>query len=107
MADRPSRFFMDADSVGEGSRLNELRQDILQHVAMHIRQPEIAALMAVRQAGMLQAQEVQDGRLEVVRVNGVAADVETELVGTAVGHAGLEAAARGKEGEREGVMVAS
>jgi len=62
----------------------------MQHIAMHIRQPEVASLVAIRQARVLQAEQVQDRRLQVVRVDGVRADVEAELVGGAVVVPGLK-----------------
>ena len=65
------------------------KQNLLHHIAMHIRQPEVAALEAVGQPGVLQAEQVQDGRLQVVDVDRILADVEAKLVGSAVGEARL------------------
>src|SRR5262245_35573167 len=50
---------------------------------------------------------MQDGRLQIVDVDAVFADVEAELVGIAVAGAWADAAAGQEDGERERVMVAA
>ena len=56
-------------------------------------QPVVAALEVVGQPFVVDAQEVEDRGLEVVDVDGVLGDVVAEVVGLAVGDAGLDAAA--------------
>ena len=70
---------------------------------MHIRQPEVAALEAVRQSRVIQAHLVQDGRLQIVNVNRALGDLVADLVGLAVDVAALDAAAG--EPHRVGVDV--
>ena len=48
---------------------------------------------------MVEAHQVEDGGLEVVDVDLVLGDVEAEVVGFAVGDAGLDAAAGEEERE--------
>ena len=60
---------------------------------MHVGQAEVAALEAVRQLGVVQAQLVQDRRLQVVDVDRVLDHVVADLVGLAVDVARLHAAA--------------
>ena len=56
---------------------------------------------------MIDAEAVQDGRLEVVDVDRVVLGVETEVVGGAEGHAGLDAAAGHPDREGFAVVVSS
>src|SRR5262245_26377185 len=77
------------------------------HVAMHVGQPEVSPLEAVRQPGVIDSQAVQDGGLEVVDVDGVFHDVVAELVGLAVGDPSLDAAAGHPDGETTRVVVAA
>ena len=48
--------------VGKGV----LRQDLRHDVAVHVGQPEVAALEPVRQPRVIDAEQVQDRRLQVV-----------------------------------------
>ena len=70
-----------------------LRQKSLDDVAVDVGQAEVAALEAVRQPLVVQAQAVEQRRVEVVDVNGVADDVVAVVVGVAVGDPRLDAAA--------------
>ena len=74
---------------------------------MHIREPELAALEAIGEAFVVDAEAMQDGGLEVVDVHGVLLGIEAEVVGSTVGHAGLDAAAGHPEGEDLAVVVSS
>ena len=58
-------------------------ENLLDHLAADIRQSEIAALEAIGQPGVVEAEQVQDRRLEVVNVHRVFDDVEAEFVGRA------------------------
>src|SRR5260221_11989188 len=53
-------------------------QDVLHDVAVHVGQAEVAALEAVGEALVLDAQQVQHGRLEVVHVHGLLDDVDAQ-----------------------------
>src|SRR6185312_16071222 len=68
---------------------------------------EVAALEAVGEARVVEAEEVEDGGVEVVDVDGVFGDVEAEVVGFAEGDAGFYTAAGEPIGEAVGVMVAA
>jgi hypothetical protein len=56
---------------------------------MHIGQAIIAALKAVREADVVHAEQMEDGRVQVVNVNGVYNNVVAEVVGFAVDVAAL------------------
>ena len=62
-------------------------------LAADVGQAEIAAGMAERQPLVVEAQEMQDRRLQVVDVDRVFDDVKPEVVGRAVDNARLDAAA--------------
>jgi hypothetical protein len=65
----------------------------LDDVAVDVGQPEIAALEAVGQPLVVEAQQVQDGGLQVVDVDLVPSDAETQLVGFPVRIAAFDSAA--------------
>src|SRR5205823_10046660 len=69
------------------------RQNLLHHVAAHISQPMMPSLELERQAGVVDAQAVQDRRVQVVDVDRIAGDVVAVGVGFAVGDAGLDGVA--------------
>ena len=51
---------------------------------MHVGQAEVAALELVGQPGVVDAQQVKDGGVQVVDLDRVADDVVREIVGLAV-----------------------
>src|SRR5262245_22277136 len=55
---------------------------------------------------MIQSQEMQKRRLEIVNVNSVVAHVETKLVRRAIAEARLDAATRHEDRETERMMIA-
>ena len=89
---------------------------------MHIRQTEIATLVAVGKAFVVNAQEVKNSGVEVVHVHGPGrplvlgrldgvsvgiCDIVGVVVGLPIGDTGLYAAARHPDGEATGVVIAS
>jgi hypothetical protein len=58
--------------------------DVLHHAPEHIRQPEIASCVAVPQPLVVEAEQVQDGGVEIVDVEGVFRGVHAEFIGGAV-----------------------
>src|SRR5687768_13336421 len=74
---------------------------------MDVRQAEVAALEAVGEALVVEAEEVEDGGLEVVDVVLVLDHAEAQLVGLADDLAGLYAAAGEPHGVGVDVMVAA
>ena len=60
---------------------------------MDVGEPEVAALEAVGEALVVHAQDVQDGGLQVVDVDGIVGDAIAEFVGGAVDVAAFDAAA--------------
>ena len=74
---------------------------------MDVGEAEVAAAVAVGEAGVVEAHLVQDGGVQVVDVDAVFDGDEAEVVGGAVGQAAAEAAAGEPHGEAEGVVVAA
>ena len=62
-------------------------EDLIHHPSMHIGQAEVAALEFVGQAFVVDPHLVQDGRLQVVDVDGVFHGVHAEFIALAVRHA--------------------
>src|SRR5206468_3210229 len=60
------------------------REDFLRHAAAHIGEAEVAAGVAVSQLLVIEAEQVQQGRVQVVHVDLVLHGVVAELVGGAV-----------------------
>jgi hypothetical protein len=58
-----------------------LRQNLADHFPGHIRQPEIAALIAIGQTFLIHTQTMQDRRLNVVDMHGIFHHVVAVVVG--------------------------
>ena len=76
-------------------------------MAVHVSETVIAALVAEGQLGVLDPQQVQQGRVQIVDVNRVFDDVEAELVGRPESDPRLDPAARHPHRESLRVVVAS
>ena len=74
---------------------------------MHVRQPKIAALVAICQLRVIEAHQLQDRRLKVVDVDRLFGGIEAHLVRCAVRHSGLQAGAGHEERVAMRVMVAA
>src|SRR4051812_20973020 len=68
-------------------------EDVCHHAAVHVGEAEIAALEAVGEPLVVEAELVEERGVEIVDVDGVFDGVEAEVVGAAVAQAGLDAAA--------------
>src|SRR5712691_7755401 len=79
--------------VGRRSkRAGPTLQNFLNDVAMHVGQAIVAALEAERQARVIEAQAIEQRRVEVVDVDRIASDVEAVIVGLAEGLTALNPA---------------
>ena len=81
--------------------------DVVDDVAVDVGQAEVAAVVAVGEPFVIQAQEVEDGGVEIVMRDAVLDGVHAEFVGGAVGDATLDAAARHPHGEAVMVVAAA
>src|SRR5436305_13657244 len=74
---------------------------------MDVCQAERPALEFVGEPGMVEAEQMHHGRVQVMDVDWVLDDVESELVRFAEANSGFDAAACHPHGECVGVMVAA
>src|SRR5687767_3810404 len=82
-------------------------QPFAHDAATHVGQAEVAALEAIGEAQVVEAEQVQERGVEVVDVDGVARDAPADVVGGAVDVPTLETAARHPDREGEGMVVAA
>src|SRR3954470_5848645 len=84
-----------------------LREDLLHDVSFHIREAEVAARVAIREALVIESHEAQDRRGEIVDPHGVSHRGEAKLVGAAVSGAAFPAAACEPDGEAVVIVIAA
>src|SRR5262245_52389885 len=94
--------------MGSSQRVSgELGQNLSHNIPMHIRQPEIASLEAIRQPRVLDPKTLENRRVQVVNVHRIAGDVVAVIVRLAELDAWANAAAGHPEREAAAVMVAA
>src|SRR6266850_1803939 len=69
-----------------------LRQERFDDFAFDVGQPKIAALESIGEFRVIEAEQVQQSRVEIMHVHLVLNDMKTEFVGFAEDYAGFEAA---------------
>src|SRR4030095_5675746 len=74
-------------------------EDRLYDATRPVGEPEIAAVVTVREAGVLHPEQVEDGRVQVVDADAILHGLESDLVGRSVMDAAFRpaAAATGRE----------
>src|SRR5689334_5643808 len=99
---------MSAES-SSGRRKPALRlgQNLVHDVAMHIRQPELAALELERQLRVVEAEEMEQRCVQVMDVDAIGRGIESELIAFADREAGFHAAAREPHREGVGMVIAA
>src|SRR5215510_8643160 len=70
---------------------------------MDIRQPEIAPLKSIGELCMIEAEQFEERRVQVVYMNSISNRVESEFVGLADCHAGFDSPTG--EPDRKGLVV--
>ena len=93
--------------AGRGVIRQTSRQNCVHYATMHIGQTKIASGMAKRQLLVIQPQEVQQRRVEIMHVDAIGGDGDTVVVRNAVNDAAFDAAAGQPGGEDLVVMLAS
>ena len=81
-------------------------QKLVHHFSVNVGQAEVAALESVSQPGVIDAETVQNRRVQIVNVHRIARDVVAEVVRLADRHARLDAAARQPHREAARMMIA-
>ena len=61
-----------------------LRQNIVNHIPRHVRQPEVAATIPVRESRVIDAQGMQQGGAQIVDMHRVLDRLEAKLVSVPV-----------------------
>src|SRR5262245_19230720 len=79
----------------------------MDYVSGDIGQAEISAAVMVSEPGMVNAQQVQNGRMQVVNVDRFVDHLESEIVGSAVDHPSFDASAGHPHCECERVVIAA
>jgi hypothetical protein len=90
-----------------GWRLHSSGQDLLHHATFHIGEPVITPGVAVREALVVQAQEMQHRGVEVVEMDLPRDGAEAELVGLAMGIPDLDSAVGKPGGVAVGLVLAA
>ena len=88
----PSRISL-AIPTFTGGGASFLCKNSVHDISRHVRQAIVAARVAVGEAFMVEAHEVEDRRVKIMHVDRVAADVDAVVVGLAIDGAGLYARA--------------
>ena len=70
-----------------------LGQEVADDFAVDVGEAIVAAAVAVSEAGVIHAEEMEDGGVEVVHVNAIFGDGRADFVGAAVGEAAFNARA--------------
>ena len=89
------------------TRLVRLCQDILDDLAVHISQAEIASLMPECQLLVINAQAMQDRGIKIMDMNRILGHVIAKIIGLAINDSRLNTATRHPLGVTTGVMIAS
>ena len=113
-----------ADRVGQSDFFYILRYDVVNDMAVYISQTEVTSLISICQTFVVDAEQMQDGGVQVVDVHGAGSelagrwlgiqrvavgigDVVSVVVRTSVGDAGFHSTASHPDGETSWMMIAS
>ena len=73
-------------------RVASLQQNVLDYLSVYVGQAEVSPRVSVRQAFVVQAHEVQDGRMEVVDVGSIFDGSQPKYIGSAIAETGFDSA---------------
>ena len=103
-----SESFLELVTTNDSRRLPlALRQNFFRHLASDVGQPKVAARVPIRQFGVIEAQQVQNRRVPVMRMHAILDGFVPEFVRRAVAKAALDAAAGHEGGVAFMVVIAS
>src|SRR6266567_8167543 len=83
----------------------KLSQDILYHFPFHIGEAESPALVSIGQPFMINAHQVEQGRLKIMYVDGIFYNIVTEVIRLSVAEPGFYTSPGHPHGEAAGMMV--
>ena len=78
---------------------------VVQHVASYIGKAEIAAAVTIGQLQVIDAHQIEDGRVDIVHVNRLLDGLESKLVRGTIDRAAFDSAAREPHRESERIVV--
>jgi hypothetical protein len=96
-----------ADFINKYDGFEVSTHHLLHHSSRHVGQAEIAAVEAEGETLVIEAQEVQEGGVQVVDADLVGDGLVADVVGRAVADAPFGATARQPDGEGVGIVVAA
>src|SRR4051812_9097110 len=88
-------------------RSHESGEEVFDHLAVNVGEPEVAALEPVGELFVIEAKQMENGGLQIVDMNFVAGNGKPEFVGFAIHEPVLHAAPGEEHGEAVGIMVAA
>src|SRR4051794_14283811 len=80
-------------AAGRTSTASALRDNLVRDHSVDIGQTEVAARIEVRELLVIEAEQVQHGRVQIVNVHTVLHCVVADLIGVAIGETALHTAA--------------
>src|SRR2546426_9841575 len=84
-----------------------LREDRFNHFTANIGQTEISALCAVGELFVIDTQEAEHSRVQIMDMDRVINSIVTEFIGAAISHATFDACARHPNGEAFNMVIAA
>src|SRR6266480_2667763 len=82
-----------------------LSNEVVNYIPGDVGQAEVSTTVMVGEFGVVNAQEVQNGCVQVVYMNRFVNDLEAEIIGGAVDESAFDAAAGHPHGEGERVVI--
>ena len=77
----------------------ESRENVMYHVSADVRQAKVATAVSIRELFVIEAEEMQDGGMEVVDVDLIFSDLIAVFVCRAIGHASADSGASQPRGK--------
>ena len=94
------------ESLGKISENKWSDEDFFDRSARYISEPEVASAVVESQALVIEAQTMENGRVDIVRARGFHG-AETKFVSGSVGRAALHSSARQPDRESERIVIAA
>ena len=80
------------DEAGEDCirRIVFLAEYLPDYLTLNVSEPEVPPHMAISEAGMIEAETMENRGLQIIHMNRIFDHIHSEIVGLAYGHAGLD-----------------
>ena len=87
--------------------LSQLGDQFIDHPAVHVGQTVVPSLKAIGQSFVIETQQMENGRLQVMNVDRVLGDRKSKLIGESVLEASLHFPSRHPHGVGVGIVIAA